>query len=63
MKSQHPSIGEVQTSKPLELLHANLMGLARVQNLGGMKYILVVVDDFTRYTWEILLRDKFEAQR
>ena len=63
MKSQHPSIGEVQTSRPLELLHTNLMGLARVQNLGGMKYILVVVDDFTQYTWEILLRDKFEAQR
>ena len=37
------------------------MGLARVQNLGGMKYILVVVDDFTRYTWVTLLRDKSEA--
>ena len=39
------------------------MGLARVQNLGGMKYILVVVDDFTQYTWEILLRDKYEAPK
>ena len=26
-----------------------------------MKYILVVVDNFTRYTWVILLRDKYEA--
>ena len=39
------------------------MGLVRVQSLGGMKYILVVVDDFTRYTGEILLRDKFEASK
>ena len=39
------------------------MGPARVQSLGGMKYILVVVDDFTRYTWEILLRDKYEAPK
>ena len=26
-----------------------------------MKYILVVVNDFTRYTWVILLREKSEA--
>lgn len=37
------------------------MDLARVQSLGEMKYILVVVDDFTRYIWVILLRDKSEA--
>ena len=35
--------------------------LARVQSLGGKKYILVVVDDFTRYTWVVLLKDKAEA--
>ena len=39
------------------------MALARVQSLGGMKYILVVVDDFTRYTGEILLRDKSKASK
>ena len=58
MKSKHPSITDVQTSRPLELLHIDLMGPARVQSLGGKKYILVVVDDFTRYTWAVLLRDK-----
>ena len=61
MKSKHPSVTEVQTSKPLELLHIDLMGLSRVQSLGGKKYILIVVDDFTRYTWVVLLRDKAEA--
>ena len=50
IKSKHPSIASVQTSRPLELLHIDLMGPARVQSLGGKKYILVVVDDFTRYT-------------
>ena len=29
--------------------------------MGGKKYILVVVDDFTRYTWVVLLKDKAEA--
>ena len=51
----------VQTSRPLELLHIDLMGPARVQSLGGKKYILVVVDDFIRYTWFVLLKDKAEA--
>ena len=61
IKSKHPSVTSVQTSKPLELLHINLMGPARVQSLGGKKYILVVVDDFTRYTWVMLLNDKAEV--
>ena len=51
----------VQTSRPLELLHIDLMGPARVQSLSGKKYILVVVDDFIRYTWVVLLKDKAEA--
>ena len=37
------------------------MGPARVQSLGEKKYIRVVVDDFTRYTWVVLLKDKVEA--
>ena len=61
VKSKHPSVTEVQTSRPLELLHIDLMGPTKVQSLGGKKYILVVVDDFTRYTWVLLLRDKAEA--
>ena len=48
VKSKHPSITKVQTSRPLELLHIDLMGPARVQSLGGKRYILVVVDDFSR---------------
>ena len=59
VKSQHPSISEIQISRPLELLHnIGLMGPARVQSLGRMKYILVVIDDFTWFTWVIILRDK-----
>ena len=61
VKSKYPSVTEVQTSRPLELLHIDLMGPARVQSLGGKKYILVVVDDFTRFTWVVLLRDKAEV--
>ena len=58
IKSKHPSVASVQTLRLLELLHIDLIGPARVQSLGGKKYILVVVDDFTRYTWVVLLKNK-----
>ena len=61
IKSKHPFVASVQTSRPLELLHIDLMGPVRVQSLGGKKYILVVVNDFTRYTWVVLLKDKTKA--
>ena len=61
VKSKHPSVTSVQTSRSLELLHIDLMGPARVLSLGGKRYILFVVDDFTRYTWVVLLRGKTEA--
>jgi hypothetical protein len=37
------------------------MGPTRTASLGGRKYILVAVDDFSRYTWAILLRKKSNA--
>ena len=49
------------TSRPLKLLHLDLMGLTRIESLGGKRYIMVMVDDFTRFTWVILLRSKSDA--
>ena len=37
------------------------MGPTRTESLSGKRYIMVVVDDFTRYTWVILLRSKSDA--
>jgi IS30 family transposase len=39
----------------------DLMGPTRTSSLGGKKYILVIVDDYSRYTWVLLLREKFDA--
>ena len=57
-KAKYPGTQISATSKPLELLHLDLIGLTRTESLGGKRYILVVVDDFTRYTWVILLQSK-----
>lgn len=32
-----------------------------MESLGGKRYILVVVNDFSRYTWIELLREKLDA--
>ena len=60
-KSSHPKVNVVATSRPLELLHVDLMGLTRTESMGGKRYIMVVVDDFSRYSWVDFLRKKSEA--
>ena len=54
-KAKHPSTQTSAASRPLELLHLDLMGPTRIESL--------VVDDFTRYTWVILLRSKSNAPK
>ena len=44
----------VSSSKPLELLHMDLFGPSRNMSLGGNYHALVIVDDFSRYTWTLL---------
>ena len=60
-KAKHPRTQTSATSRPLELLHLDFMGPTRTESFGGKRYIMVVVDDFTRYTWVILLRSKSNA--
>ena len=63
MKAKHPGTQTSATSRPLELLHLDLMGLTRTESLGGKRYFMVLVDDFTRYTWVILLRSKSDTPK
>ena len=39
----------------------DLMGPIRIESMGGKCYIMVVVDDFSRYSWVEFLREKSEA--
>nr|GEU51503.1 hypothetical protein [Tanacetum cinerariifolium] len=45
----------------LNLLHIDLCGPMRVASINGKKYILVIVDDYSRYTWTLFLRSKDET--
>nr|GEU48552.1 putative ribonuclease H-like domain-containing protein [Tanacetum cinerariifolium] len=46
----------------LYLLHMDLCGPMRVKSVNGKKYILVIVDDYSRFTWVKCLKSKDEAQ-
>ncbi|GJX55112.1 retrovirus-related pol polyprotein from transposon TNT 1-94 [Tanacetum coccineum] len=47
--------------KVLHTLHRDLCGPIRVQTINGKKYILVIVDDYSRFTWVKFLRWKDET--
>ncbi|GJR42711.1 retrovirus-related pol polyprotein from transposon TNT 1-94 [Tanacetum coccineum] len=49
------------THSKLELIHMDLCRPMRVESINDKKYILVIVDDYSRYTWVYFLRTKDEA--
>jgi transposase InsO family protein len=59
--SSHPTLTDVMTERPCELLHMDLVGLARVRSAGGKWYVLAMVDDYSRYAWVLLLEEKGET--
>ena len=60
-KASHQKVNVIATSRCLELLHVDLMGPTRTESLVEKRYIMVIVDDFSRYTWVEFLREKSEA--
>ncbi|GJS98109.1 retrovirus-related pol polyprotein from transposon TNT 1-94 [Tanacetum coccineum] len=59
-KASHPPKLVPSDHSKLELLHMDLCGPMRVASINGKKYILVIVDDYSRYTWVYFLRSKDE---
>nr|GEX64042.1 retrovirus-related Pol polyprotein from transposon TNT 1-94 [Tanacetum cinerariifolium] len=59
-KSHKPKTKDTNKEK-LYLLHMDLCGPMRVESVNGKKYILVIVDDYSRFTWVKFLRSKDEA--
>jgi hypothetical protein len=48
--------------RPLELLHMDLFGPIAYISIGGSKYCLVIVDDYSRFTWVFFLQEKSQTQ-
>ncbi|GKA36607.1 retrovirus-related pol polyprotein from transposon TNT 1-94 [Tanacetum coccineum] len=60
-KATHPPILGPSTHSRLKLIHMDLCGPMRVEFINGKKYILVIIDDYSRYTWVYFLRTKDET--
>nr|GEX15953.1 retrovirus-related Pol polyprotein from transposon TNT 1-94 [Tanacetum cinerariifolium] len=60
-KLTHLPKAENTNLEVLNTLHMDLCGTIRVQIINGKKYILVIVDDYTRFTWVKFLRLKDET--
>ncbi len=59
--SSHALIVSVMTNAPGQLLHMDTVGLARVKSVGGKWYVLVIVDDFSKYSSVFFMATKDEA--
>nr|GEW88246.1 hypothetical protein [Tanacetum cinerariifolium] len=59
-KSHKPKSEDINQEK-LYLLHMDLCGPMHVESVNGKKHIIVIVDDYSRFTWVKCLRSKDEA--
>ncbi|GJT38971.1 retrovirus-related pol polyprotein from transposon TNT 1-94 [Tanacetum coccineum] len=59
--ASHKAKNIVSTTRCLELLHMDLFSPSVVRSYRGNRYTLVIVDDYSRYTWTRFLKDKTEA--
>nr|GEW14840.1 retrovirus-related Pol polyprotein from transposon TNT 1-94 [Tanacetum cinerariifolium] len=57
----HKSKTAFASNKPLYLLHMDLCGLMRIESINEKRYVLVVVDDYSQYTWIFFLHSKDKA--
>nr|GEZ56522.1 retrovirus-related Pol polyprotein from transposon TNT 1-94 [Tanacetum cinerariifolium] len=60
-RASHPPKPDPNSRQRLHLLHMDLCGPMRIASINGKRYILVIVDDYSRYTWVHFLRSKDEA--
>ncbi|GJX65831.1 retrovirus-related pol polyprotein from transposon TNT 1-94 [Tanacetum coccineum] len=60
-KSSHQPKAEDTNQEKLYLLHMDLCGPMRMESINEKKYILVIVDDYSRFTWVKFLRSKDKA--
>ena len=57
-KSSFKPKDALSTTRPLELLHLDLFSPIKTQSLGGKKYGMVIVDDYSRFSWVLFLAHK-----
>jgi hypothetical protein len=61
VRAHHHAKNTMTTTRPLDMLHMYLFGPIAYISIGSNKYGLVIVDDYSRFTWVFFLQDKSET--
>jgi transposase InsO family protein len=59
--ASHSLINTVMIEHPGQLLHMDTIGHSRVRSMGGKWYVLIIVDDYSHYSWIFFLESKDEV--
>jgi hypothetical protein len=60
-RTQFKSKSSNSTEKPLQLVHMDLCGPSRQEGTGTENYFMLIIDDYSRLTWVVFLKEKAEA--
>ena len=50
-----------KAKKPLVLIHSDVFGPVKQASIGGMRYIVTFIDDFSTYLWVFFMKEKSET--
>jgi hypothetical protein len=56
--ASYSPVNTVMTEHPGQLPHMDTVGPSRVRSIGGKWYVLVIVDDYSRYSWVFFLESR-----
>jgi transposase InsO family protein len=59
--ASHSSVNTMMTEQPGQLLHMDTVSPSQVRSMGGKWYVLVIIDDYSRYSSVFFLESKDEV--
>jgi hypothetical protein len=59
--ASHSLVNTMMTKQLAQLLHMDIVGPSRVRSIGGKWYVLVIIDNYSRYPWVFFLERKDEV--
>jgi transposase InsO family protein len=59
--ASHSLVNTVMTEHPVQLLHMDTVDPSWVRSMGGKWYVLIIVDDYSRYSWVFFFKSKDEV--
>ena len=62
-RTSMPSAATNRATRPLQLVHMDVCGPFSTESHNGSRYLLLIVDDFSRYTWMQAMKTKDEVFR